>query len=106
MLYSSLTPSLANNSAHNLLRNLGSRSVISFPGRLQSIKFKRLRKTCAYCFADQVFASSIKVTHFENLHVTDIIALKSYFFSRRARTKSSVGMKKGTGGNSIGCRDL
>ena len=105
MLYSSLTPSLANNSAQNLLRNLGSQSVVSSSSRPQLIKFNRLRKTCAYCSADQVSAPSIRVTRFKNLHVTDIIALKPCFVSGSTSTKSSVSVKKSTGGDSIGCRD-
>lgn len=101
MLYSSFIPSLANNSAQNLLKKLGSRSVISFPGRPQSIKSKRLKIACAHYSANQVSAPLIRVTHFENLHITDMIVLKPCFISERASTKSSVRVKKGAGGDSI-----
>lgn len=106
MLYSSFTPSLINNSAQNLLRNLRSQSVISSPGKPQLIKSNRLRKAYAHYFADQVFAPTIKMTHFENLHITDMITLNPCLVSGSAHTKSSNSVKKSIGRKFIGCKDL
>lgn len=106
MLYSNLTLSLANNSAQNLLKKLGTQSVINSLGRSQSIKFKRLKNACAHYSADQVSIPLIKVTRFKNLYVTDMIALKPYFVSEKASIKSSVSVKKSINGDLIGCKDL
>lgn len=106
MLYSNLTLSLANNLAQNLLKKLGTQSVMSSFGRSQSIKFKRLRNACTHCSVDQVSASLIKVTCFKNLYVTDMIVLKPYFVSGKASIKSSVSVKKSISGDLIGCKDL
>lgn len=105
MLYSSLTPSLANTLAQNLLRNLRFQCVISFPDRPQLIRSNHLKKAYAYCSADKVSGPSIKVTRFKNLYVTDMIVLNPYLISGSVSTKSSVSIKKGTGGDSISCRD-
>lgn len=42
----------------------------------------------------------------ENLQVTDISALNPFTLTGRAKMKSRVKVKKGTGGDSIGCSDL
>lgn len=47
----------------------------------------------------------IRVTCFENLHVTDIIVLNPYLVSESVNTKSGVGVKKGTGEDSIDCKN-
>lgn len=106
MLYSSLTLSLPNNSAQNLLRNLRSQFVISFSERLQSIKSNHLKKACTHCFVDQIFTLSIKMTRFKNLQVTNIITLNSHLVSGSVSTKSNVYVKKSTSRDFIGCRDL
>lgn len=105
MLYRSLTSSLVNKALQNVLGNFGSRSVISSLGRPQSIKSKRLRKAWAHCLADQVFILSMNVMCFENLQVTDMSALNPSALIGRARMKSRVKVKKGTGRDSMGYRD-
>lgn len=45
------------------------------------------------------------MTLLENLHVTDINALNPSMESRSAKIKSSISIKKKTGGNSIGGKD-
>lgn len=42
------------------------------------------------------------MTCFENLHITDIIALNSFFDHKSANIKSKVCIKNGTEGNFIG----
>lgn len=91
-----------NKAVQNLLRNLGSQLVINSLERPQSIKSNLLRKACAHCSADHVYAALIKVTRFKNLQVTHIIALYFSFDRGNARTKSRVSVKNGTGDDSIG----
>lgn len=74
--------------------------------RLQLIKSKCLRKVWAYCSADQVSISLIRVMRFKNLQVTDIRALNPSTLTGRARTKSRVKVKKGIRRDSMGCREL
>lgn len=80
--------------------------MINFLENQQLIEFNHIKKTCAYCFADQISAPLIKVTRFKNLQVTNIIALSSYLICKSASTKSSIIIKKSTGGDFISYRDL
>lgn len=105
MLYSNLTSSFVNKAVRDALKNFRLRLVINLPGRPQSILSKRLRKTWAHCLADQVSIPLMKVMHFENLQMTNISALNLSALTRRARIKSRVKVKKGTGKNLMGCRD-
>ena len=66
------------------------------------MKFNLLEKAWAYCFTDYLSVPFIKITCFENLHVSDIIALNFFFNKKNANTKSKINIKKGTRGNFIG----
>lgn len=90
MLFSSLTLSLVNKAIQNLLRNFGSRSVISSPEKPQSTKSKHFKKAWAHYSIDHVSIPLIKVIHFENLHMTDIKVLNSPRAKGRARIKSKI----------------
>lgn len=74
--------------------------IISFK-KLQSIKSKRFSKICAHFSTDQVSAPSIKMTCFENLYISNLIALNSSLVSGNVSTKSRMKVKKGIGDNSI-----
>lgn len=106
MLDNSLTLGLVNNSAQNLLRNLGSLSVIRSLSRPQSIKSNYLKNIYAYYFVDQILIPLIRMTYFKNLHITNIIVLKLYLENEGASRNSSINKKIGIGEDSIGCSNL
>ena len=106
VLYSSFTPSLSNNAVQNLLKNLGSRLVISLLKRSQLIKSSLLRKAYTHYLAVQVSTPSINIIRFKNLYIIDINILYPSLLAGRVRIKLRARVKKGIGGKSIGCRDL
>lgn len=67
----------------------------------QSIRSNLLRKACAHCSTDQVSWPSKEVTCFENLHITDIIALNLSFNRESVNTESKNSIKKGLEGEFI-----
>lgn len=71
--------------------------MISLSGKPQSIKSKCLRKTWTHYLADYISILSMKVTHFENLQIINISALNLFALTEKARIKSRVKIKKGTG---------
>lgn len=105
MIYDSLTPSFVNKVIQKALRNFGFRLVISLLEKPQSIKSKYLKKAWAYCLADQVSISLIRVIGFENLQVINISTLNLFALTGRARMKFRVKVKKRTSRDSIGCID-
>lgn len=80
--------------------------VINFFRKSQLIKFKYFKKIYAYFSIDCLFTLFIKVTYFENLHVTNIIVLNLFLVSSNASTKSRIKIKKTFDGNFIGYKNL
>lgn len=74
-------------------------------GKSSLIKSKYLKNIRVYYLTDYIFISLIKVMYFENLQKTDIKKLNFFVFTRRAKTKSRIKIKKEIKKDLIDCKN-